>query len=397
MIVEIHGASFFNIGSELMLRTVIFELTKRITNIQFAVDPTVGSYEERAKLNLKQIVPMRFWMTQSRYRPLSLIQKLSGPIIPKRISAHYGCVTVNQINALIDISGFAYSDKWGPKPIQSFSYLTKLYKKSGKPVILLPQAFGPFDMIESKNGFKKIVRYGNLIYARDFRSYQHIKKLIGINDKVRIAPDITYFYPEGTNSASSIYRSPYCCLIPNSRILDKSNKVMKGNYLNLLCRIAGEILNQSLQVRILVHDKTNEDLEIAKQILANLKSEKPNNNILIENPTDPLEAKRRIGSSRFIVGSRYHALISAFSYGVPSLCIGWAHKYDAIYEEFNLTKFLIDENTPYQNILCLLEELLDEGKNRYYGRLIKNTLIEKKKVTQLMWNDVETELEKYNN
>ena len=54
MIIEIHGADFKNKGGELMLRTTVNEIKKRLPNARFVVDPLIGSFEERNELKLLQ-------------------------------------------------------------------------------------------------------------------------------------------------------------------------------------------------------------------------------------------------------------------------------------------------------------------------------------------------------
>ena len=48
------------------------------------------------------------------------------------------------VSALVDASGFAFGDQWGPGPSRQMGRLFGSYARAGKPVVLLPQAFGPF-------------------------------------------------------------------------------------------------------------------------------------------------------------------------------------------------------------------------------------------------------------
>jgi colanic acid/amylovoran biosynthesis protein len=49
-----------------------------------------------------------------------------------------------------------------------------------------------------------------------------------------------------------------------------------------------------------------------------------------------------LGHCRFLVASRFHAMISGLAVGVPSLLIGWSHKYLEVLESFGLESFALD-------------------------------------------------------
>jgi len=49
-----------------------------------------------------------------------------------------------------------------------------------------------------------------------------------------------------------------------------------------------------------------------------------------------------LGGCRFLVASRFHAMISGLSEGVPSLLIGWSHKYLEVLESFGLEALALD-------------------------------------------------------
>lgn len=391
MLIEIHGAGFKNKGAELMLRTTLHELKTRIPNFIPAIDPYYGDFEARCNLGLMQLFPSRFHVGTPGYSKRLLKQtKFADLKIERLISRFagvklkdYGCVGLSDVQALIDISGFAYTDQWGSQPIKDFAKLTSYYKSKGKPVILLPQALGPFKKDETISGFRKIMDNASLIFPRDKTSYQYVKELCPDSEKVFKATDITLFYPKN-NIPITQPSSDYVCIIPNGRMYDQGNEQWGQKYEPYLIQIAQEILRLGLNVYIVVHDSSGLDLPIAESLIDKLVSE----NITLVTESNPIALKEIIGSSRMVIGSRFHSLVASFSKGVPAIALGWSHKYEMLFEDFGCGQFIVSHNTQIENVLELVNKLADKDSNYYWRKKIKQELTQMQSDNQNMWDSV---------
>ena len=56
----------------------------------------------------------------------------------------------------------------------------------------------------------------------------------------------------------------------------------------------------------------------------------------------PEEIREYISKCRFVVASRFHAMIFALTKKVPVLLVGWSHKYQEVLDFFNLGKYATD-------------------------------------------------------
>ena len=69
------------------------------------------------------------------------------------------------------------------------------------------------------------------------------------------------------------------------------------------------------------------------------------------------DLKAMIGACDLMLGSRFHALIAALSSGVPSVAIGWAHKYPELLGEFGMERLVFDHDdlTPEALVQAVME------------------------------------------
>ena len=369
-----------------MLRAVVSELRRRIKGFQPAVDPLCGDYSQRSRLGLYQICPARGHAGGSAFKRRFYGQKVFSKLHSNRVTHKvigrlmhaYGCVSLHQIDALIDISGFAFSDDWGPKPMQDFASLAAYYKKRKKPVIMLPQAFGPFENGMTRAAILKVIKNADLIFARDELSYAYLTE-IKSSKKILLAPDITLFYPH--IEKEPVEKSNYVCVIPNFRIITHSKNVWGEKYQQYLRGAVKKILQQGCKVRVVIHDTSGRDLNLAELIIKSIDSSALS--ILIEK--DALKLKDEIGHSRFVIGSRYHSLVAAFSYAVPSIGLGWSHKYEALFNSFNCSDLFISPEEPMDTLLSRIEFLLDESKNLSFQRKIEVKLEAMRITNEKMW------------
>jgi colanic acid/amylovoran biosynthesis protein len=391
MIIELHGAQFYNKGSEFMLRTAVAELGQRLEDVTFAVDPTVGPYEKRGELGLRQIVPPRWWMGSRRFRFGLAAQRMFGPLLSKypleQMVDTYGGISLDRIDALVDLSGFAFTDQWGTAPIQDFARLAKSYKKKGKPVVMLPQGFGPFEKPESRKAMVDLTRSVDLAYARDDISLRHVRSVASDPQRITKAPDITLFYPETIDEVRPAEDALHSCIIPNVRMLDQGEDEWGGRYEDVLTELGNTLVSAGERVCFLIHDTTGKDVTIARRVQEAMDSTPE-----IVQREDPLALKEHISKSRLVITSRYHGAVAAFSKCVPSLCMGWSHKYEMLYKEFNMEDCMIKPTSKTSDVKNRLKEMINIDNSNDLRRGILNRLRNLGGRNEFVWSNVVNKL-----
>src|SRR3989338_7618870 len=134
MILEIRGAGFVNKGAELMVLSILQEVHRRNIEAKIVMEPN-RHYEKRARLGLYQKLWKQYHGIQWGY---------VGPLIPRVIREQYGLILDTEVDVILYASGFAYGDQWGLSNTKTLARSIQRWKRHGKKIILLPQAFGPF-------------------------------------------------------------------------------------------------------------------------------------------------------------------------------------------------------------------------------------------------------------
>jgi polysaccharide pyruvyl transferase WcaK-like protein len=345
--IEVIGTQFVNKGAELMLLSIINELKKRVPNekIVHQVRPGLASLQQIVSIGLVPKlfdIPTLFLIPNSKYQ-----------LFRKKLRRS-GFATDDDISSILDSSGFKYGDQWNIKQIkQRISYYSKM-KKRGAKIILLPQAMGPFNKKNIKKQIVRLTEIVDIIYVRDKLSFKFMDEITCVKEKkkIRIAPDFTIALnpAEVKESIPGDY-----FVIVNEKVVS-SGVVSHADYILTILEHIKTSINKRLTPFFLMHEG-EADQRICKEINERLAISIP-----IVSIDNPLELKGIIGNCKGGFSSRFHGIINGLSQGVPTFSLGWSHKYEELYRDFDFpeglansllelnTKFDLLENTTYENI-----------------------------------------------
>lgn len=333
------GAGMANKGAELMLRTVVSEMSARLPQIELGLSPAIPNSGRAADLGLARLaVPLPNPGHRFRF-PL--------PFALRHILPGWGdnAWRWSDVDLILDISGFAYTDEWGPAAARNLARIGRDLGERGGHLILLPQSFGPFELPGHAEAMREALRHVELVFARDHSSYEHLSPLRAPRD-VLLAPDITL---------SQGYDAPtigdWAALVPNVRLLDQGETRWGGSYVTMMGGIIDSISASGLLPVVIVHDQGGDDASLAEEIIRAATVD-----VEVLRDPDPLSLKQRLAAAQFVVGSRFHALASSLSSNVPVLALGWAPKYRELLSSYGLDDFCFDE--PSAEISSRLDALL---------------------------------------
>uniref|UniRef100_UPI0040482945 polysaccharide pyruvyl transferase family protein n=1 Tax=Algoriphagus sp. TaxID=1872435 RepID=UPI0040482945 len=376
MNIELRGVQFVNKGAELMLRTIMDTMKSKNPNSKFVMELFGESTIELYKSN-------------GIYTKLNILRGGIdtgdlGKYLPALVRKKYHLISENEIEVIFDSSGFAYGDFWGVKKAQvRMSNQIQKWKKQGKKVVLLPQAFGPFKDEELRKSMANILKHADLIFARDNYSLEYLVEIAPeYSSKVFLSPDFTNLtkgiLPENFN-----YIDHQVAIIPNLKMLESKMFKDPYEYYKILKDFVDKIIHLGLKPYFLLHE-VGKDKIVSSAVNNLLKSPIP----IIEE-SDPIKIKGIINTSKAVIGSRFHGLVSALSQGVPVLCLGWSHKYEALLEDYDFSEGMIPLNGIDEKFIDeKLDTVLNPQKRPELLSKLKESSEKQKRLSEQMWEKV---------
>lgn len=357
----------------MMLIAATDELRRAFPQSMIAVAPdATHPFQQRAKLGL-------WHRAELKRMGLDLGKIIS--VAPQKLRRRYGFITEREVDAVIDASGLAYSDQWGATHTQDLARRARRWARQGKMLILLPQALGPFTSPQIRDAIGEVADLASLIYARDSVSYRQIAGVVGERDNIRIAPDFTTLL-EGYIPPDFKLSGRLVALVPNCRMLDKTRADEKQGYVPLMRNCAEKLIRAGMKPFFLIHDGPA-DFRLAETINAELGEVLP-----VVAYDDPLATKGVLGTCHGVIASRFHALISAFSQGVPSLGTAWSHKYQALFEDYGCPQALLATSMPSDELDQKLAFLINNKHRSDLAQTISLKATGLKEQARLMWDDI---------
>jgi hypothetical protein len=386
--VEILGPWLLNKGDELMLRAVMERLGPRHL---LAVSSDLGGALPSGRSSLHRVRWSPEWKeyasairSGSVRRLFQLARRSAGlTLLPAPFVERNGYVSGSSLTGLLDCSGFAYGDQWSTRrPEKRREYLTRL-KRQGCRLILLPQALGPFDDPEVRDSARALLNQFDLVFAREADSFEHVRGLELTGPRVGFAPDITHLAGPVPPPDPDVWASRVC-VVPNTRMMDKTAPEVGRRYLDFLIRAIHAFRKGGLEPCLVIHER-NDGL-LVEELMKGLDFALP---VVDE---DGAVTKGVLGASYAVLSSRYHALVGALSQGTPALGTSWAHKYDALFEEYGCPECLVRPDRGPDEVESVIRDFIEPGRREALSERLTRIAGEQRAAVERMWEEVEAVL-----
>lgn len=252
--------------------------------------------------------------------------------------------------AMIDISGGdSFTDLYGSWRFKAITYPKLIAIENKIPLILLPQTYGPYLSVDSRNKAAEIVKATAMAWARDAESFDELKSLLGPafdENKHFLGVDVAFLLPSklprtalsstlqnwlykrtvttvGMNISGLIYNQP-----------DKAHSQygLKANYQEVIYRFIKKLLietdaNIVLFPHVLVDEKSYEsDMAACKHLLNLFSSADKQRLEILPDVYDQCEIKWVISQMDWFCGTRMHSTIASLSTGVATTAIAYSIK-----------------------------------------------------------------------
>jgi len=352
-LIEIHGTGTHNKGAELMAMAI-------------------ADHYRNSGLPIGLAVPRRDWARVDRDRYGFLLSSDFG-IRGRGVRSLVGVVRHafdrkvkdSKVSAVLDGSGFAFSDQWGAGRADYLSSKMSKQSRAHQALVLMPQALGPFVESKVRNAFLRLADRAALIFPRDRQSEDFVRELVPA-EKIYRCPDFTIGV-EGLNDDLPHLGDDVVAYVPNVHMMRKNNDPGGVGYLRSVELVHNELKKRFPRSVVVLHD-AGTDTEVGKLIGDRVRAE------AVFSSPDPRKLKAALGRCGLVVGSRFHALVSRLSYARPVIAIGWSHKYSELVSDVGLSGCIVDVSAHGDELRSSVERAVCEATSSSVGDRIQEGL-----------------------
>ena len=410
--VSITGGSVWgNRGAEAMLMTTVGEIWKENQAIEFNIF-TVYPEQDRQLLNDEKIhvlngKPLNLTLIQFPFAVLSKLFSLIGINIPLPHSVY----ALKNSDVLLDIGGITFAD--GRTLFLLYNVFTIWPAMIlGIPVVKLSQAMGPFNSKINHVLAKLFLNKCQYVFSRGTFTSEYLKKLPLQTEKWQQTADLAFLYqPEYSLSKENEEvvnelqekllglrenGTQIVAISPSSLVLNKSKKKNVdyiGKIFDLINRYSSKNIHFVLfpnGSRAGSDSPRNNDIiaihEFRQRALTDLSQDTLHLIDWVDYDINTRSVRKIIASSDVLISSRFHSMVAGLSLCVPTMVVGWSHKYQETLSDFGMDRFAVDFEDDSTDLSGYLGELLEKNleiKEQLGYSLEKVKLISKKQFNYL--------------
>ena len=261
-------------------------------------------------------------------------------------------------DVILNMTGTSFHDSFGKLVVLKHALWLLPSFLLRKHVVIYSQTLGPF-----KSRFNQILahyclNHVNFLIARGKQSRQYLKEL-GIKKPIYIKADAGFLlepvFPERAKDIFSSNKDALEKVVVGVTVNSAFELIFKGEenkYIELMAELFDYVVER-LNGRLIFISHAEGDMNIAGRINAHMKMKDKSK--IIDNTYTVEELKGIIGRCDLFIGSRFHSIVASLSMAVPTVAIGWSHKYHEVMAMFGQESYVFDFNPDMG---------LDEVKNK---------------------------------
>ncbi len=288
---------------------------------------------------------------------------------------------------LLDIGGITFAD--GREKFLPFNILTIWPAMIlGTPVVKLAQAVGPFEHTINRTLARLFLSRCEHIFLRGESSARFITRLNLPPGKTSPAADIAFLYQpdyalsnENASRVSDMLatiqqekdKGKKVILIAPSILVDRKLSKRNVDYGNLLISALAQLdsdhcffifLPNATREGSLKHH--NNDILIIDQIHQRLRDSAHAGSLhkatgFIDYDINTHGIREIVCHADLLITSRYHAMISGLALSIPTIVIGWGHKYRETMAAFGQSKYVLNTTESDFNLAGLIANALNQS------------------------------------
>jgi polysaccharide pyruvyl transferase WcaK-like protein len=372
-----------NKGAAAMLESSIQTLGERLPGVRFTLlsmypraDRAQNSYPQ---LDIVAANPRQLGVTINL---LGLAYRVLPPLRPliRSRSRAIGALTGSQV--LLDQGGITFTD--GREKFLLYnvaSILPALFVRTA--VFKCAQAVGPFRNPINRMAAKIFLPKAATLVTRGSitQGYAEGLGLTNLHAGADYAFSLELDGAEGAEVAKhfdlGFFDDGDVVGLSPSVVLQKKVDAAGGDYAGSLAAFVDRLVAAGRRVLLIPHSVRtgtekahNNDLPLCRDIHSRVAD--ASRVLFIDRELGSQELRYLIGRCEFFVASRFHAMVSSLAMSVPTLVIGWSHKYQEVLEMFELEEWAFGYDRFGLDYLAARFDDLVAAKQDVAGKLAAN-------------------------
>lgn len=285
----------------------------------------------------------RRWHRPESWAQIRVAQTFSAGLNPvARLFAH--------ADAVLDLSaGDSFTDLYGPTRLQMVTAPKNAALRAGRPLVLLPQTYGPFKTLEARRLAQRIVRSASLAFARDPWSYERLLELAGPDadiSRLRSGVDVAFALQprrpraEVADLVEGLCGGPTAGVNASGLLQDRAAHErfgIAGSYLDTMTDLVRALVREGAHVVLVPHVHApggggESDIESIKRVRDGLTAYERTRTTVLSPDLDAAEVKWCIAHLDWFTGSRMHATIAALSTMTPTTAYAYSDKTHGVFQ-----------------------------------------------------------------
>ena len=243
-------------------------------------------------------------------------------------------------------SGDSFADIYGLNRLAVMTEMAEAVRRSGVPMVLGPQTYGPFETRRSTLMAKWALRSASLVMARDSVSAAVVGRLGRPVDA--LTTDVVFSLPRPSREPGR-----------HDIAFNVSGLLWRGQpgtdavaYRRTVVDLIGAWHDQGREVTLVPHvlegSAKDSDVDVLDEVLDSL-----DRSLEVVVPDSLAAVRRELAGASVTVGSRMHCCLNSLSVGVPAIPLAYSRKFAPLLADLGWTKTvsLSDSGDPVREVL----------------------------------------------
>ena len=256
---------------------------------------------------------------------------------------------LSKADAVVDLSGGdSFTDLYGPKRLDTVCAPKDAALRSGRPLVFLPQTYGPFTTADGRLRAERLVRSASLAYARDSWSHARLVELAGPDadaGRLRLGVDVAFgLVPQQPDEATVAQFDALAGEVVvgvNASGLLRGESTggrfgLAGDYIETMVGMVKSLVAAGAYVVLVSHvhgQRPVENDSTAFDVISDALTPSERQRTWRLDPSfRAAQLKWCIARMDWFTGSRMHATIAALSSGVPAFGYAYSDKARGVFD-----------------------------------------------------------------